>query len=245
MQRKKILIVGAGLSGAVIARQLAEQGHVVNIIDQRSHIGGNAYDARDEHTGIMVHVYGPHIFHTDNETVWNYVNKYTEMMPYINKVKATVNGQVFSLPINLHTINQFFGVACSPDDARKLLLQKCDSTILEPQNFEQQALRFIGEELYEAFFKGYTIKQWGLHPSALPASVLKRIPVRFNYDDNYFNHKFQGIPKFGYTQMVKSIVEHENIAVELCRSFTQEMRTDYDHVFFSGALDAFYSCQYG
>ncbi|EBZ6550253.1 UDP-galactopyranose mutase [Salmonella enterica subsp. enterica serovar Virchow] len=245
MQRKKILIVGAGLSGAVIARQLAEQGHVVNIIDQRSHIGGNAYDARDEHTGIMVHVYGPHIFHTDNETVWNYVNKYAEMMPYINKVKATVNGQVFSLPINLHTINQFFGVACSPDDARKLLLQKCDSTILEPQNFEQQALRFIGEELYEAFFKGYTIKQWGLHPSALPASVLKRIPVRFNYDDNYFNHKFQGIPKFGYTQMVKSIVEHENIAVELCRSFTQEMRTDYDHVFFSGALDAFYSCQYG
>lgn len=110
MQRKKILIVGAGLSGAVIARQLAEQGHIVNIIDQRSHIGGNAYDARDEHTGIMVHVYGPHIFHTDNETVWNYVNKYAEMMPYINKVKATVNGQVFSLPINLHTINQFFGV---------------------------------------------------------------------------------------------------------------------------------------
>ena len=106
-------------------------------------------------------------------------------------------------------------------------------------------MRFIGKELYEAFFKGYTIKQWGLHPSALPASVLKRIPVRFNYDDNYFNHKFQGIPKFGYTQMVKSIVEHENIAVELCRSFTQEMRTDYDHVFFSGALDAFYSCQYG
>ncbi|EBM6814355.1 FAD-dependent oxidoreductase, partial [Salmonella enterica] len=170
---KKILIVGAGLSGAVIARQLAEQGHVVKIIDQRSHIGGNAYDARDEQTGIMVHVYGPHIFHTDNETVWDYVNKYAKMMPYINKVKATVNGQVFSLPINLHTINQFFGVACSPDDARKLLLQKCDSTILEPQNFEQQALRFIGEELYEAFFKGYTIKQWGLHPSALPASVLK------------------------------------------------------------------------
>lgn len=107
MQRKKILIVGAGLSGAVIARELAERGHVVNIIDQRQHIGGNAYDARDEHTGIMVHVYGPHIFHTDNETVWDYVNKYAEMMPYINKVKATVNGQVFSLPINLHTINQF------------------------------------------------------------------------------------------------------------------------------------------
>ncbi len=128
MQRKKILIVGAGLSGAVIARQLAEQGHVVNIIDQRSHIGGNAYDARDEHTGIMVHVYGPHIFHTDNETVWNYVNKYAEMMPYINKVKATVNGQVFSLPINLHTINQFFGVACSPDDARNY----CFKNVIAP-----------------------------------------------------------------------------------------------------------------
>ncbi|VEB00419.1 UDP-galactopyranose mutase [Klebsiella pneumoniae] len=121
----------------------------------------------------------PHIFHTDNETVWNYVNEHAEMMPYVNRVKATVNGQVFSLPINLHTINQFFSKTCSPDEARALIAEKGDSTIADPQTFEEQALRFIGKELYEAFFKGYTIKQWGMQPSELPASILKRLPVRF------------------------------------------------------------------
>lgn len=124
MKRNNILIVGAGFSGVVIARQLAEQGHNVKIIDQRDHIGGNSYDTRDPQTDVMVHVYGPHIFHTDNETVWNYVNQYAEMMPYVNRVKATVNGQVFSLPINLHTINQFFAKTCSPDEARALISEK-------------------------------------------------------------------------------------------------------------------------
>ncbi|HDK9829222.1 TPA: UDP-galactopyranose mutase, partial [Klebsiella pneumoniae] len=245
MKSKKILIVGAGFSGAVIGRQLAEKGHQVHIIDQRDHIGGNSYDARDSETNVMVHVYGPHIFHTDNETVWNYVNKHAEMMPYVNRVKATVNGQVFSLPINLHTINQFFSKTCSPDEARALIAEKGDSTIADPQTFEEQALRFIGKELYEAFFKGYTIKQWGMQPSELPASILKRLPVRFNYDDNYFNHKFQGMPKCGYTQMIKSILNHENIKVDLQREFIVEERTHYDHVFYSGPLDAFYGYQYG
>ncbi|VAS28434.1 UDP-galactopyranose mutase [Klebsiella pneumoniae] len=245
MKSKKILIVGAGFSGAVIGRQLAEKGHQVHIIDQRDHIGGNSYDARDSETNVMVHVYGPHIFHTDNETVWNYVNKHAEMMPYVNRVKATVNGQVFSLPINLHTINQFFSKTCSPDEARALIAEKGDSTIADPQTFEEQALRFIGKELYEAFFKGYTIKQWGMQPSELPASILKRLPVRFNYDDNYFNHKFQGMPKCGYTQMIKSILNHENIKVDLQREFIVDERTHYDHVFYSGPLDAFYGYQYG
>ncbi len=245
MKSKKILIVGAGFSGAVIGRQLAEKGHQVHIIDQRDHIGGNSYDARDSETNVMVHVYGPHIFHTDNETVWNYINKHAEMMPYVNRVKATVNGQVFSLPINLHTINQFFSKTCSPDEARALIAEKGDSTIADPQTFEEQALRFIGKELYEAFFKGYTIKQWGMQPSELPASILKRLPVRFNYDDNYFNHKFQGMPKCGYTQMIKSILNHENIKVDLQREFIVDERTHYDHVFYSGPLDAFYGYQYG
>lgn len=245
MKNKRILIVGAGFSGAVIGRQLAEEGHNIHIIDQREHIGGNSYDARDENTGVMVHIYGPHIFHTDNETVWNYVNKHAQMMPYINRVKATVNGQVFSLPINLHTINQFFNKTCSPDEAKKLIAEKGDSSIKEPLTFEDQALRFIGRELYEAFFKGYTIKQWGMQPAELPASILKRLPVRFNYDDNYFNHKFQGMPKFGYTKMVESILEHENITVELGRVFENSDRQNYDHIFYSGPLDAFYSYQYG
>lgn len=245
MNSKNILIVGAGFSGAVIARQLAEQGHRIRIIDQRDHIGGNSYDARDPQTDVMVHVYGPHIFHTDNETVWNYVTQHAEMMPYVNRVKATVNGQVFSLPINLHTINQFFAKTCSPDEARALIAEKGDSSIEEPKTFEEQALRFIGKELYEAFFKGYTIKQWGMEPSQLPASILKRLPVRFNYDDNYFNHRFQGMPKLGYTKMIESIANHENITIELQQSFNAEEREKYDHVFYSGPLDAFYSYQYG
>ncbi|MCW9587705.1 UDP-galactopyranose mutase [Klebsiella pasteurii] len=245
MKSKNILIVGAGFSGAVIARQLAEQGHRIRIIDQRDHIGGNSYDARDPQTDVMVHVYGPHIFHTDNETVWNYVTQHAEMMPYVNRVKATVNGQVFSLPINLHTINQFFAKTCSPDEARALIAEKGDSSIQEPKTFEEQALRFIGKELYEAFFKGYTIKQWGMEPSQLPASILKRLPVRFNYDDNYFNHRFQGMPKLGYTKMIESIANHENITIELQQSFNAEEREKYDHVFYSGPLDAFYSYQYG
>ncbi|HBM3286894.1 TPA: UDP-galactopyranose mutase [Klebsiella michiganensis] len=245
MNSKNILIVGAGFSGVVIARQLAEQGHHIRIIDQRDHIGGNSYDARDPQTDVMVHVYGPHIFHTDNETVWNYVTQHAEMMPYVNRVKATVNGQVFSLPINLHTINQFFAKTCSPDEARALIVEKGDSSILEPKTFEEQALRFIGKELYEAFFKGYTIKQWGMEPSQLPASILKRLPVRFNYDDNYFNHRFQGMPKLGYTKMIESIANHENITIELQQSFNAEEREQYDHVFYSGPLDAFYSYQYG
>lgn len=245
MNSKKILIVGAGFSGAVIGRKLAEQGHQVHIIDRRTHIAGNCYDARDENTDVMVHTYGPHIFHTDNEQVWNFVNQYATMMPYVNRVKATVNGQVFSLPINLHTINQFFKKTCSPTEAKALIAEKGDSSITDPQSFEEQALRFVGKELYEAFFKGYTIKQWGMSPAQLPASILKRLPIRFNYDDNYFNHKFQGMPKDGYTKMVEGILDHPNISVELNTQFQMQDREGYDHVFYSGPLDAFYNFQFG
>ncbi len=245
MSKKNILIVGAGFSGVVIGRQLAEQGHLVRIIDKRPHIAGNCYDARDEKTQVMVHTYGPHIFHTDNQEVWNFIQKYSQMMPYVNRVKATYNGKVFSLPINLHTINQFFEKTCSPDEARELIRDKGDSSITDPKTFEEQALRFVGKELYEAFFKGYTIKQWGMSPAELPASILKRLPIRFNYDDNYFNHKFQGMPKDGYTEMVKKISEHPNIKVELETEFDLSERDAYDHVFYSGPLDAFYQYQFG
>lgn len=243
--QKNVLIVGAGFSGAVIGRLLAEAGHKVTIIDSRPHVAGNCYSERDNETGVMLHTYGPHIFHTDNAEVWEYINQYTEMMPYVNRVKTTVNGQVFSLPINLHTINQFFHTTCSPEEARKLIDEKSDKTIEEPATFEEQALRFVGKELYEAFFKGYTIKQWGMSPSELPASILKRLPVRFNYDDNYFNHKYQGMPKDGYTVIVDRILDHENISVALNTLFNEDSRGDYDHVFYSGALDGFYNYDLG
>ncbi|WP_029686646.1 UDP-galactopyranose mutase [Tatumella saanichensis] len=242
---KKILIVGAGFSGAVIGRELAEKGHSVKIIDSRPHIAGNCYSARDTETDIMVHTYGPHIFHTDNQQVWEYVNRFSEMMPYTNRVKATVLDQVFSLPINLHTINQFFKTTCSPEQAKKLIEEKADTSITDPQTFEEQAMRFIGKELYEAFFKGYTIKQWGMSPAELPASILKRLPVRFNYDDNYFNHKYQGMPKEGYTVLVENILRHPNIEVELNRSYQDADSDDADHVFFTGPLDAYYQYAFG
>lgn len=242
---KNILIVGAGFTGAVIGRELAEQGHQVRIIDSRSHVAGNCYSERDEKSGIMVHTYGPHIFHTDNQEVWEYLNRFTEMMPYVNRVKTTVNGKVFSLPINLHTINQFFNTTCSPSEARDLIESKNDQSITDPRTFEEQALRFVGKELYEAFFKGYTIKQWGMSPAELPASILKRLPVRFNYDDNYFSHKYQGMPKDGYTPIVENILNHPNISVELEHPYQEDDSQGIDHLFFTGPIDSWYDYRFG
>ncbi|WP_444914143.1 UDP-galactopyranose mutase [Microbulbifer sp. TRSA007] len=240
-----IAIVGAGFSGAVIGRELAEAGYNVEIFESRSHIAGNCHTERDSETGVMVHKYGPHIFHTANEEVWSYINKYTEMVPYKNRVKAVYDGDVYSLPINLHTINQFFGKTLSPKEAKTWIESKADLSIEAPETFEEQALRFVGKELYEAFFKGYTQKQWGLHPSELPASILKRLPVRFNYDDNYFNHPYQGMPKNGYTEIVAKILDHKNIKVHLETSFSPEARKNYRHTFWSGPLDAFFNYQHG
>lgn len=243
--KKNILIVGAGFSGAVIARELAEKGHEVRVIDVRDHIAGNCFSHRDEKTNVMVHTYGPHIFHTDNKEVWDYINNHCRMMPFTNRVKATVNGQVFSLPINLHTINQFFKTTCSPDEAKELITSKGDCSIVDPKTFEDQALRFVGKELYEAFFKGYTIKQWGVEPKELPASILKRLPVRFNYDDNYFNHQFQGMPEEGYTPIIDSILNHKNITLELQTSFKPKEKSNYNHVFYSGPLDGYFEYTHG
>ena len=239
--KKNIAIVGAGFSGAVIANQLAHAGYNVEIFESRDHIAGNCHSERDSETGVMVHVYGPHIFHTDNERAWEFVNRYAEFMPYVNRVKAITNNRVFTLPINLLTINQFFGKTFRPAEAQAFIQSLGDKSIENPQTFEEQALRFVGRELYEAFFKTYTMKQWGLHPSELPASILKRLPVRFNYDDNYFNHKYQGMPKDGYTALVENILkEAPGITVHLGTRFDPASKTDYDHVFYSGPIDAWF-----
>jgi UDP-galactopyranose mutase len=241
----KIAMAGAGLSCAVIAREMAEQGHDVVVYEERSHIGGNCYSKRDEETGVMIHVYGPHIFHTDNKEVWDYVNRFIAFKPYINRVKSTSQGQVFSLPINLHTINQYFKKTLSPSEAKEFISSIADTSIDEPQSFEKQALKFIGKDLYEAFFKGYTLKQWGIDPKELPASILKRLPVRFNYDDNYFNHKYQGMPENGYTEMIKNIFDHPNIKIIVNTKFTREMVKDFDHVYYSGTIDGYYNYEFG
>lgn len=238
-------IVGAGFTGAVLAQELAKAGHMISVFESRNHIAGNCYSNRDEKTGVMIHQYGPHIFHTDNEAVWNYVNQFTEFMPYINRVKTTSQGRVFSLPINLHTINQYFNKTLRPGEAKAFIESIADNTIEEPRSFEEQAMKFVGKDLYEAFFKGYTIKQWGVYPSELPASILKRLPIRFNYDDNYFNHKYQGMPKEGYTPIVRALLSHANIQVHLNTSFKAERAKEFDHVFYTGPIDSWFNYEEG
>ena len=243
--KDKILVVGAGFSGAVIARTLAEAGLTVDVIESRAHIAGNCYSERDQETGVMVHVYGPHIFHTDDAEVWALLQRFGEWMPYTNRVKSTVDGQVYSLPVNLHTINQFFGKALRPDEARAFISEQADNSIAEPQNFEEQALKFVGRALYEAFFKGYTQKQWGCEPRELPASILKRLPVRFNYNDNYFFHQYQGMPKDGYTPIVAALLNHPAINLRLNTRFTRADSAAYAHTFYSGPLDGYFDYQLG
>lgn len=244
--KKKILIVGAGFSGAVMARELAVTNNFeVLVVDERNHIAGNCYTARDDKTNIMEHVYGPHIFNTNNEVVWKYIQNFGEFIPYTNRVKAVTAKGIFSLPINLLTINQFFKTALNPSQAFTFMSAQGDSTIVDPKNFEEQALKLMGKDCYENFFKGYTIKQWGCDPKELPASILNRLPVRFNYDDNYYNSRFQGIPIDGYTPVVSNLLSHPQIELKLDHKYTSEMNSHFDHVFYSGPLDAYFDFKLG
>jgi UDP-galactopyranose mutase len=242
----RFAVVGAGFSGAVISRELAELGHEMIVFDSRRHVAGNCHTERDPDTGVMVHQYGPHIFHTDNERVWEYINRYGDLMPYRHQVRTTVGGKVYLMPINLLTINQLYGTSMSPKEAKEFIAKEADQTIDEPENFEEQALKFVGRPLYEAFLRGYTVKQWGLDPTKLPASILKRLPVRFNYDDNYFFHAHQGMPKDGYTPIVANILDHPGITVHLSTPFDPTTsRGEYDHVIWSGPLDAWFGYRDG
>lgn len=240
---KSILVVGAGFSGAVVSRHLAEAGHHVTVIDARDHVAGNCHTARDPETGVMVHHYGPHIFHTDDLSVWEYVARFATMMPYRHQVKAQVDGQVYALPINLHTINQFFRTALTPAQAQTFLAAQAETG--GGQSFEDQGLRFVGRALYEAFFEGYTRKQWGVDPARLPASILKRLPLRFTYDDNYFAHQFQGIPREGYTALVARILDHPGITLHLRCAAEEVDAGRYDHQVYTGPLDRFFGHRFG
>jgi UDP-galactopyranose mutase len=242
---KRIAVVGAGFSGAVIAHQLAKAGFELDVFDSRPHVAGNCYTERDPETGVMVHTYGPHIFHTSNERVWKFVQQFDQFMPFTNRVKAITGGRIFSLPINLLTINQFFSRTFSPAQAERFVESIADLSIKDPKSFEDQALRFVGKDLYEAFFKGYTIKQWGTEPSNLPASILKRLPVRFNYDDNYYSSMYQGMPKSGYTHIVEQLLAHPNIRVFLNHKVDRRDTVDFGHVFYSGPTDGWFGYELG
>lgn len=239
--KKRIAVVGAGFSGAVIARELAEQGGMqVTVFEQRSHVAGNCHTYRDDDSGILVHAYGPHIFHTSRDDVWAYVQRFGRFSSYTNRVKAITNRGVFSMPINLLTLNQFFRTKMNPHEARAFLDTVRDRTITHPQNFEEQALAFVGKDIYETFFRGYTRKQWGVDPKQIPASVLQRLPLRLTYDDNYYNDRHQGIPIDGYTPLIESMLAHRGIEVRLQEAFDSATVDDFDHVFYSGPIDAFF-----
>lgn len=244
----RLLIVGAGFSGAVLAYKLSQQivDSQIDVWEEKSHIAGNCYTDRDDKTGVMVHRYGPHIFNTDKKEIWDFVNQFIKLQPYHHKVKAISNGQVYTLPVNLHTINQFFKKAFSPEEAKKFMELQGEKNIDIPENFEEQALKFIGQDLYKAFFYGYTKKQWGCEPEELPAAILKRLPVRFNYDDSYYNNPLVGIPLEGYTPFVETLLNRKNITLSLNRKFaTSEDYSYYDHIFFTGPLDAFFNYKFG
>lgn len=243
----RFLIIGAGFSGAVLAHELAKNMDChIDVWEEREHIAGNCHTSRDGETGIMVHRYGPHIFNTDKKEIWDYVNSFTEFRPYVHRVKAMYNGEVFSFPVNLYTLNQLFKKTFSPATARDFLKTLGNKNSKEPTNFEEQALYFMGKELYLAFFYGYTKKQWGCEPSELPASILKRIPIRFNYDDNYHNNIFTGIPVEGYTHLVEKLLNHPSIHVYLNKKFyPSENMGEYDHVFYTGPIDAYFNYELG
>lgn len=240
-----ILVVGAGFSGAVIARELAEKGYQIRVIESREHVAGNCYTKKDPETKIMEHIYGPHIFHTDDIEIWKYLNKFTEMMPYIHQVKATADNRIFSLPINLHTINQFFNKTMGPIEAKCFIENKTQPIKNSFVDFESKAISLIGVDLYKCFFKHYTEKQWGISANQINGKIINRLPLRYNYDDNYYSHKYQGIPKYGYTAIVDNILKHENIDIRLGVDFDHNMKDDFSHIFYSGTLDGYYNYEYG
>jgi len=216
-----LVIVGSGFFGLTIAERVAnELGRNVLIIERRSHIGGNAYSEAEATTGIEVHRYGAHLFHTSNQPVWEYVNRFTKFTDYAHRVYTNVGGEVFPMPINLGTINQFFRAAYSPGEARALVAQQAaELEGREVTNLEEKAISLIGRPLYEAFIKGYTAKQWQTDPKDLPAEVISRLPVRYNYDNRYFNDTYEGLPVDGYTAWLERMADHPNIEVRLDTDF--------------------------
>ncbi len=242
----KILIVGAGFTGAVLAQQLAKHtDHEILVVDERSHIGGNCHTERHGSTGVMVHVYGPHIFNTSSEVVWQFVQQFGKFNPFLNRVKAVTDRGIFSLPVNLLTINQLFGKALNPREAEAFIRSQGVASIIEPKNFEEQALKFLGPTLYETFFRGYTVKQWGCDPKELPASILKRLPVRFTYDDRYYSSNYQGIPVEGYSAVIGRMLADSKITVRLGQKYDPSWNKEFDYVFYSGAIDAYFQYRWG
>ncbi len=237
------LIVGAGLFGSVCARELTEKGFKCLVIEKRPVVAGNIYTEKRE--GIDIHIYGAHIFHTSNKKVWDYVSRFAEFNHYINSPVANYNGELYNLPFNMNTFHQMWGIN-TPDEAKAIIEEQKKEITSEPKNLEEQAISLVGRDIYEKLIKAYTEKQWGRKCDELPAFIIKRLPVRWTYDNNYFNDRYQGIPVEGYTEMIKRMLDGIDVMIN----------TDYladrdkfdsmaERVIFTGAIDEFYDFKFG
>lgn len=238
------LIVGAGLFGAVFAHEAVKAGKTVLVVDKRPHIAGNVYTEDVE--GIHVHKYGAHIFHTNNRTVWNYVNQFAEFNRFTNSPVANYHGELYSLPFNMYTFNKMWGVVTPDEAAAKIEEQRKAAGIINPQNLEEQAISLVGTDIYEKLIKGYTEKQWGRPCTELPAFIIKRLPVRLTFDNNYFNALYQGIPVGGYTNMVANMLK--GIEVKLNCDYLEskeELDKLADKVVYTGPIDAYFNYDLG
>jgi UDP-galactopyranose mutase len=244
------IVVGSGFFGLTIAEQIASRLDLpVLVIEKRDHIGGNAYSNIDKDTGIEVHDYGSHLFHTSNKKVWDYVNSFTSFNDYIHRVKTTSKSRVFSMPINLHTINQFLGKALSPDEAAQWLssIKEGELSKSEGHNFETKAISLIGRPLYETFIKGYTEKQWQTDPKLLPAEIISRLPVRLNYDDRYFNDTYEGLPVAGYLAWMQNMTKNRRIKIVNGVNFfdIKDKLSPQQRIVYTGPIDRYFNYSHG
>ena len=244
MDNYDVLIVGAGLYGATVAQRLREKGKRVIVLEKRGHIGGNVYT--EEIEGIQVHKFGAHIFHTNNRRVWDYVSRFAEFNRYTNSPLANYRGELYSLPFNMYTFNKMWGVVTPQEAEQKIAEQRTAAGITEPKNLEEQAISLVGTDIYEKLVKGYTEKQWGRPCTELPPFIIRRLPVRFTFDNNYFNARYQGIPIGGYTAMVEKILE--GIEVKLGVDYLAE-KSAWDRmaktVVYTGPIDRYFAYRFG
>lgn len=242
----KLLVVGAGLFGATVARERALKGDNVTVVEKRDRLAGNIYTKEIE--GIQVHKYGAHIFHTNNQSVWEYINQFAQFNRFTNEVIANYKGTIYNLPFNMNTFNKMWGVV-TPDEARtKIKEQTAVLLNKQPRNLEEQAISLVGVDIYEKLIKDYTAKQWGRDPKDLPAFIIRRLPVRYTYDNNYFNDTYQGIPIGGYTQIVKRMLDNPNIEVKLGTDFLNKKEKylkEFDKIVYTGMIDQFFDYKLG
>lgn len=248
-QNLKYLVVGSGFFGATVAERIASQlNERVLVIEKRAHIGGNCYSETDKETGIEYHRYGTHIFHTSNQSVWDYINQFTSFNGYRHQVLTTFQNKVYQMPINLETINSYFNVSLKPFEVDAFLRSEIGMDYMDnPSNFEEKAINLVGKKLYEAFIKGYSKKQWGQDPKELPANLLNRLPFRKSYDENYYHSKWQGIPEEGYTAIFDKMLSHVNIDIKLNTDFFAVRQFIHPDtiIIYSGPVDAYFNYCYG